>query len=55
MAASRLLMAAAPLLFRPEDFGCTPDGRTLCTAGIRQAIASCPASGCVVEFAGPGA
>ena len=54
LAADLLLMAAAPLLFRPEDFGCTPDGRTLCTAGIRKAIASCPASGCVVDFAGPG-
>ena len=40
--------------FRPEDFGCVPDGRTLCTAGIRKAFASCPASGCVVDFAGPG-
>jgi polygalacturonase len=41
-------------VFRPEDFGCVPDGRSLCTAGIRKAFASCPASGCVVEFAGPG-
>jgi polygalacturonase len=49
-----LLMAAAPLLLRPETFGCVPDGRTLCTAGIRKAIASCPTAGCVVDFAGPG-
>jgi len=46
--------SGAALLFRPEDFGCVPDGVTLCTAGVRKAFASCPASGCVVEFAGPG-
>ena len=40
---------------RPEDHGCKPDGITLCTAAIKTAIASCPASGaCVVEFSGPG-
>lgn len=45
---------ASSEVFRPEDFGCVADGRSLCTAGIRKAFASCPASGCVVEFAGPG-
>ena len=40
---------------RPEDYGCKPDGIALCTNAIKQAIASCPASGtCVVEFSGPG-
>ena len=48
MAAPVLLLVAASALsrsgalLRPEDFGCVPDGRTLCTAGIRKAFASCP-------------
>jgi polygalacturonase len=51
---SALFTAVSSVAFRPEDFGCVPDGRSLCTTGIRKAFASCPASGCVVEFAGPG-
>ena len=46
--------ASEASLFRPEDFGCVPDGKKLCTAGIRKALSLCPPSGCVVEFAGPG-
>ena len=51
-----LARAHATSVFRPEQFdNCVPDGKTLCTAGIRKAIAACPASGgCIVEFAGPG-
>eukprot|EP01052_Picozoa_sp_SAG31_P046554 SAG31_NODE_8951_length_1358_cov_1.005560_1_plen_255_part_10 len=50
-----LLLPAAPLLLRPEQFdGCVPDGKTLCTTGIRKAIASCPPAGCALLFSGPG-
>eukprot|EP01050_Picozoa_sp_SAG11_P043760 SAG11_NODE_20904_length_436_cov_0.732938_1_plen_87_part_10 len=56
LVASELLTGAitSGAVLYPEDFGCVPDGRALCTAGIRKAFASCPATGCVVEFAGPG-
>ena len=40
---------------RPEDYGCVPDGETLCSPAIRKAVRNCAAAGgCTLEFAGPG-
>lgn len=34
-----------PSVFDPRDFGALPDGRTLCTAAIQQALDACAAAG----------
>ena len=54
--ASLLALSASATVLRPEDFGsCSPDGITLCTAAIRQAVAACRRNqGCVLRFDGPG-
>ena len=40
LAAGMATTTAATQTLRPEDFGCKPDGVTLCSPGIRKAVAS---------------